>query len=241
MQDRYVGDVGDFGKLGLLRKISKFGLRVGVNWYLTYKPEEHNNADGKHIGYFNNDSFKDCDNELLMSLYAIVKGTRSVEALEDANLIPNGIYYKRILKPGSDKYFNRTEWHSESLEELSESDIIFCDPDNGLIVKSVSRNSNKSDKYILQDELVSYYQAGKSIVFYNHRSREQEQIYLQRFQPLMKRFELEESEWRGLKFARGTTRDYIFILQPKHTDAVDMAISNMMKSNWKKHFSILNI
>ncbi|NLO08604.1 MAG: hypothetical protein GX129_01885 [Clostridiales bacterium] len=241
MQDRYVGDVGDFGKLGLLRIISKFGLRIGVNWYLTYKPEEHINADGKHIGYFNNDSFKDCDNELLKSLYVITKGTRSVEALEDANLISNAIYYKRILKPGSDKYFNRIEWHSEALEELSESDIIFCDPDNGLIVKSVSRNSNKSDKYILHDELVSYYQAGKSIVFYNHRSREQEQIYLQRFQPLMQRLELVGSEWRGLKFTRGTIRDYIFILQPKHTDAVDMAISNMIESNWRKHFSILNI
>lgn len=241
MQDRYVGDVGDFGKIELLRNISKSGFRVGVNWYLTYKPEEHNNADGKHIGYFNDNSFKDCDNELLISLYTITKGTRSVEALEKANLIPNAIYYNRILKPGSDKYFSRTEWHSESLEKLSESDIIFCDPDNGLIVKSVSRNSNKSDKYILHDELVSYYQAGKSIVFYNHRSREQEQIYLQRFQPLMQRFELAGSEWRGIKFARGTIRDYIFILQPKHTDAVDMAISNMMRSNWKKHFSILNI
>lgn len=119
--------------------------------------------------------------------------------------------------------------------------MIFCDPDNGLIVKSVSRFSKKSDKYILHDELISYYQAGKSVVFYNHRSREQEQIYLQRFQPLMKRYELAEAEWRRLKFARGTIRDYIFILQPKHTYAVDMAISDMMKSNWKKHFSILDI
>ena len=241
MQDRYVGDVGDFGKIGLLRNISKSGFRVGVNWYLTYKPEEHNNADGKHIGYFNDNSFKYCDDELLISLYTITKGTRSIEALENANLIPNAIYYKRILKPGSDKYFSRTEWHSESLKKLLESDIIFCDPDNGLIVKSVSRNSNKSDKYILHDELLSYYQAGKSIVFYNHRSREKEQIYLQRFQPLMQRLELVGPEWRGLKFTRGTIRDYIFILQPKHTDAVDTAISNMMGSNWRKHFSILNI
>ena len=41
MQDRYVGDVGDFGKIGMLRQIANAGLRVGVNWYLTYKPEEH--------------------------------------------------------------------------------------------------------------------------------------------------------------------------------------------------------
>ena len=241
MQDRYVGDVGDSGKLGLLRSISKVGLRVGINWYYTHKPEEHKNADGKHIGYLNDDSFKGCDYELLKSLDIITKGTRSVEVLENANLIPNAYYYKRILKPGSDKNFIRTEWHSKSMEELSKSDIIFCDPDNGLIKKSVSRNSNKSDKYILHDELISYYQAGKSVVFYNHRSREQEQLYLKRFQPLIHRSELAGANWRGLKFIRGTIRDYIFILQPKHTKTVDIAISNMIESNWHKHFSFLNI
>jgi hypothetical protein len=36
MQDRYAGDVGDFGKLGMLRKIAYSGLKIGVNWYLAY-------------------------------------------------------------------------------------------------------------------------------------------------------------------------------------------------------------
>lgn len=49
MQNRYVGDIGDFGKLGLLRQLSKTGLSVGVNWYLT--PDETHNGDGRHIGY----------------------------------------------------------------------------------------------------------------------------------------------------------------------------------------------
>ncbi|MDR7855742.1 hypothetical protein [Tissierella sp.] len=241
MQDRYAGDVGDFGKIGLLQKISESGLSIGVNWYLTYKPEEHNKADGKHIGYLTNSQFKDCDDKLLKSLYTITNGTRSVEALEKANLIPNANYYNKLLKPGNDKNFDRLEWFRSSLEELSESDIIFCDPDNGLIVKSVSQKSVNSDKYILHDELVSYYQVGKSIIFYNHRCREKENVYLQRFQPLMQRSELMGAEWRGLKYVRGTIRDYIFILQDKHTAAVDIVIKNMMKTNWNKHFSVLNI
>jgi len=241
MQDRYAGDVGDFGKIGMLRQLAKSGLRIGVNWYLTYKPEEHINADGKHIGYMNDSLFKGCDDELLKDLRTITNGTRSVAALENANLIPYANYYKEILRPGSDKNFFRLLWYRNSLEKFKQSDIIFCDPDNGLIVKSVSKKSIKSDKYIISDELVSYYQAGKSIVFYNHRCREQEQVYLQRFQTLMQRNELEGAEWRGLKFIRGTIRDYIFILQPKHSAAVDIAIKNMMKTNWQKHFSVLNI
>ena len=241
MQDRYVGDVGDFGKIGMLRQIEESGLRIGVNWYLTYKPEEHINADGKHIGYLNNISFKGCDDGLLKALITITKGTRSVAALENADLIPNAIYYREILKPGNDKNFKRSIWYRDSLEKLSESDIIFCDPDNGLIVKSVSQKSIKSDKYILPDELFSYYQAGKSIVFYNHRCREQEQVYLQRFEVLKQKNEFMEAEWRGLKFARGTIRDYIFILHAQHSEVVDIAIENMLKTNWHKHFSKLNI
>ena len=241
MQDRYVGDVGDFGKIGMLRQMAESGLKIGVNWYLTYKPEEHINADGKHIGYLNDSSFKGCDDELLESLYTITDGTRSVAALENANLIPNGIYYREILKPGSDKNFLRSIWCRNSLKALSESDLIFCDPDNGLLVNSVSLKSNKSDKYIVPEELVSYYQEGKSIVFYNHRCREKEQVYLQRFEALKQKSELVGADWRGLKFVRGTIRDYIFILHAQHSEAVDIAIKTMMKSNWHKHFSELNI
>ena len=51
MQNRYAGDVGDFGKLGLLRGLTSSQLDIGVNWYLT--PDESHNANGKHIGYNN--------------------------------------------------------------------------------------------------------------------------------------------------------------------------------------------
>ena len=33
MQDRYAGDIGDFGKIGLLKALQTQGLSVGVNWY----------------------------------------------------------------------------------------------------------------------------------------------------------------------------------------------------------------
>ena len=49
MQNRYAGDVGDFGKLGMLRALAQSDLKVGVNWYLV--PDENHNDDGKHIGY----------------------------------------------------------------------------------------------------------------------------------------------------------------------------------------------
>ena len=144
MQDRYAGDVGDFGKLGLLRQIADTGLKVGINWYLTYKPEERISKDGKHVGYLNDRSFKGCDDELLKSLQVVVESNRSTAALEEADLIPSAGYYSEILKPGIDHSFSRDIWYKNSLSALADSDIIFCDPDNGLLVKSVSLTSSKN-------------------------------------------------------------------------------------------------
>ena len=38
MRDRYVGDIGDYAKYGLLRAIGK-GNRLGVAWYRSLDPE----------------------------------------------------------------------------------------------------------------------------------------------------------------------------------------------------------
>ena len=79
------------------------------------------------------------------------------------------------------------------------------------------------------------------MIFYNHRCREKEHVYLQRFEDLKQSNALLHAQWRGLKFARGTIRDYLFILHPNHVDKVTVAIDNLMRTNWSKHFSIVNL
>jgi|LFRM01.2.fsa_nt_gb hypothetical protein len=43
MQSRLVGDIGDFGKYGMLRCLLSAGCRLGINWYLT-------DGTGKMVG-----------------------------------------------------------------------------------------------------------------------------------------------------------------------------------------------
>ena len=240
MQNRYCGDVGDFGKLGLLRFIARTGLKIGINWYLV--PDEKHNSDGKHIGYQNNVIFKDCDNELLFALSDIISGgLRSVNILESKSLLPNAIYMNTIMYPPSDTtYLPRIEWHTDALKKLSGADIVFLDPDNGLLVKSVSLYSLKSNKYITKDEIIDYYKSGKSVIFYNHRSREAEAKYLNRFHDLIICPDLRGAEFAGLKFSRGTIRDYIFIMQPYHSVSINYAVKQLLESNWSRHFQKLN-
>lgn len=238
MQNRYAGDVGDFGKLGLLRQLTSSQLDIGVNWYLA--PDESHNADGKHIGYITDTRYNGCDDALRNSLKEIVNGQRSVSALETMDLVPNAIYYHEVLYSPS-QTFSRRDWHIKALDVLNCADIIFLDPDNGLLVKSVSTGSAKSNKYVISSEIADYFTAGKSVIIYNHRCREQESVYLQRFDWMYEKSTLKDAIITGLTFKRGTVRDYIFAMQPSHAGRIVGCLDNMLKSPWGNHFTKLDL
>ena len=48
MQDRYAGDIGDYGKIGLLKALQAQGLSIGVNWYLVEPMDTERKADGTY-------------------------------------------------------------------------------------------------------------------------------------------------------------------------------------------------
>ena len=48
MRDRYVGDIGDFAKYGLLRAVGN-GRRLGIAWYLCVDSEAAQKGDSRHI------------------------------------------------------------------------------------------------------------------------------------------------------------------------------------------------
>src|SRR5258705_2254990 len=86
MQDRYAGDIGDFGKLALLRALSP-ERKLGVCWYLCTGEGEDNN-DGAHVKYLEQpDRFRALEPEVFAALGKLVKGERSVAALEKTRLL----------------------------------------------------------------------------------------------------------------------------------------------------------
>ena len=238
MQNRYAGDVGDFGKLGLLRQIASLGFVIGVNWYLA--PDEANNNDGKHTGYLTDRRFDGCDDALRSSLYQLVKSERSVSAIEKQDLIPRAVYYNEMVLSPTEA-FSRQKWHANAVDTLKHSNVVFLDPDNGVLVKSVSIGSKKSNKYLLPSEISDYYAAGKSVIFYNHRCRQKESVYLQRFKWMQEDLILGTAYLAGMKFVRGTIRDYLFILQPNHAAKIIECIGKMLQSSWGKHFFIMEV
>ena len=234
MQNRYAGDVGDFGKLGLLRISAHSGLKLGINWYLS-EDEDHNN-DGKHISYLTNPIYDACDPELRGKLgYMVYGNQRSVRAMEEMDLMPGCVYFSQVV-PSSVK--DRPGWHQQALLQLRNADMVFLDPDNGLEVKSIS--SSNHFKYVFRSEIEDYYTTGHSVIFYNHRSHESDAIYFSRVKELLSASSLSSASLIGLRFSRGTARDYIILSQPEHSHIIESCIQELLRSPWAQHFSRLS-
>ncbi len=245
MQNRYVADVGDYGKYGLLRFISKTNLALGVNWYLA--PDENHNSNGKHTSYLTNRSDRAFDEKLYITLKNIIQSdNRNVHSVQDSKILGNTAFYNKVLDLSSENDFRirqelRSSWHKSALEALQNCEVVFLDPDIGLEIKSVSLTSVNGNKYIGIGELKDYCSHGKSVIFYNHRERKPQEEYLDRFRELKKDSAFKGCSWFGLKFVRGTIRDYIFIIRPEHLSEIKTQLDAFLSTNWSSVFSKLVI
>ena len=237
MQDRYTGDIGDFGKLGLLRVLQSRSLTIGVNWYLT--PDEDHNEDGKYTKYLDDEMYRKCDESLWLELKQIVEADqRKVSALQNDRIL-QAVFYDEILdfagKKKAERISSREEWHKQAIDQLSELDVVFVDPDNGLVVPS-AEGRPKENKYIKPDELIAYYRKGSTVIYYQHKARRQDKFYIDQHKKLIKSPGLEGSFGLGLKFKRTSQRYYFFILQPRHREVIEKAVNEMVSSAWGEHF-----
>lgn len=234
MQDRYVGDIGDYGKLALLRELQSCGLSIAVNWYLVdpIKIEKNSDGtfkqqDGRHLIP---EKLKICDNVLAKKLTEIAQSDRrSVIELEKASFVPGAIYYKEPISV--DK---RSEWHNKALQEIKSADLVFVDPDNGLLVQSVGMNSSRSVKYAFYEEIRDYIQQEQSVLIYNHRSRKKEGKYFSEIcEKLQKATGKPETEILKITFPRYSVRDYLAVpASEEHREKIESAFNAMVQGIW---------
>jgi hypothetical protein len=183
MQDRYAGDVGDFSKFGLLRRLGR-DRALGVVWYLY--PNE-GNRDGRHIEYLTDARFRACDRELFDTLNTFVtNNSRSVAELERSAVLPDGTrYFSTLLDYGhiqppaftprgrEARLAHRKTWVTQATQAMDGCEIVFLDPDNGLEVPSVNKHSTRGPKFVYFDELHEFMNVDsvKIIVVYHHLNR----------------------------------------------------------------------
>lgn len=247
MQNRYVGDIGDFGKYGLLRALTGGTLRLGVAWYLF--PDEKGTGDGKFIDYLWKPTAKHlrgCDLDLSRELHKIVveENDRRVARIQKGGILPDDTdYYEQALsylprEPGDSRRKRRAEWLKRALEATKEADVVFLDPDNGISEKAMQFRKTGPKRVFLED-LCQFYERGQSLVIYHHLGRqgtapEQIKYWATRLQEHLGLPHLPWSLW----YHRGTARVYFIVPRDNHRDELKMLVKSFMGSPWGKqgHF-----
>jgi hypothetical protein len=235
MQNHYTGDVGDFGKYGLLRRLCAGPprLSLGVVWYLLGDEKK----DGGHTRYLARDRerrYRACDPELYDVLRELVeKKQREVLAVERSGVLGDAVFFSKPVDTG-----NREGWLREALNAVAGRDLVFLDPDNGLEAPSTRLNSPRGGKYCGYEEVREFLKAGASLVVYQHfdRSGSAEKQMKTRCGELTDRLAPPIPPF-ALRFHRGTGRAFLVLPQQRHHEAILRAVAQLMDSPWEQHFT----
>jgi hypothetical protein len=248
MQDRYVGDIGDFGKFGLLRALFPCrDWRLGLVWYLV--PNEVHNADGRHTEYLDKPAeFRGCDPDLFDKISRLVAiKPRTVAAINVATLFgPETVSFSERLsfqgisansQAGRDRRKQvRKEWLGNAAKAIKDCQAVFLDPDNGLETASTRSYEKKGPKFSYFDEVAALASAERVCVIYHHLGRKSHKETIKRY---VRQIE-DRTNRRGLvsvlRFNRFSCRAY-FILATETTRArVETARDRFLESSWSRCF-----
>jgi hypothetical protein len=263
MQNRYVGDVGDFGKYWLLRALclpdadGDKGLSLGVVWHLV--PDEGHNADGKHTGYLeptavNVARYGDCDPFLYDTLAKIVdRKARNVTSIRNNGILPAGtVFFEEPLTfagmpsigaaAREARLKHRSEWLQRALEATAGCDVVFIDPDNGLEVKT-QRHTRRGPKHVFFDELVPYLRRGQSLIIYHHIARKGSAVdqIQQRLSQIAERLRGCDAPF-ALRYHRGTSRALFVVPTKAHSSVLVDRAKRFASGLWgeHKHFCLVH-
>ena len=263
MQNRYVGDMGDFAKHGLLRFLSGVTdtetsadrLRLGLIWYM-HHDEVHTatdktkvNYDGKHTSYLaytpeNLRKFASCDHVLWDKLGHLVgQDARCVHCVEASGILPcDTLFYSAMLHfvpklPRAQKERIREHWLGCSLQATKGANLVCVDPDNGLSGDN-QMYTEKGPKFVYMSDLRALWERGQSLVVYQHIGRTggtaEEQT---RAKANTLRDGIgPDATITPLRFRGGSPRVFYVISQPEHGDTIKARVGRFLNTPWSRLF-----
>lgn len=250
VQDRYVGDIGDFAKYGLLKALCG-GLSLGVVWYLY--PDEEGSGNGAHVGYLdpkpaNLRKFRRCDPPLYDALGEIVRNrVRSVQSVQERAVLPPGtVFYEEPLSFGGmpgigatatrARLDRRRRWMQGALDATRRCAVIFADPDNGL-ESGTPRHHRRGPKFAYYEELTPYLDRGQSLVVYHHlhRSYPTSEQVRERLHQIGERL----GEPFAMLYKRGSPRAFFVVPAETHEGALYERAGRFVGGCWGQHFVLV--
>lgn len=224
MQDRFVGDIGDFGKYGLLRALTGIHpeaeprLSLGVVWYHN-EEETGSPGDGQRTSYLHKPAeYEDCDPALFRDLHRIVaEGKRSLDTIEQSGILSRDTVFSPKFAPLL-------------------SAIIFLDPDKGLAFSPKQR----SKEHVYVRDLESQIAPSQTVVIYQSFGRQLGDIHDKQMarwtDHLQHQLPLREAP-RVLRFRPWHPRAFIVLPSAAHAATIDARLDTLLDSPWERHFT----
>lgn len=132
---------------------------------------EDGRADGSKLSYLQQpDRFRHFDSALfdILAHAAGEPDRRRLQVIEDSGAIAQAFYFNELLPDDS---AGRQAFMDRCAAALADTGLVFFDPDNGLEVSSVRKGRKNSSKFLYLDEVAAFYDAGKSLLIYQHFPR----------------------------------------------------------------------
>jgi hypothetical protein len=231
MQDKYVADVGDFGKYGLLSALcdGRPQLRLGVVWCF---------VRDRMLEYLEKpQDFRPCNLALFDKLKAIVdKCQRTIRAVQKGDILPSGTEFFCDPLPGSR---GRRQWLEKAREKMKGCDVVFFDPDNGL---SARPTGAPGPRHIGIGEIREFLDGGdgrQSLIVYHQLGRQgihPDQI-TRRASELAKGLRRPRGVF-ALHYNRGTARAFFVLPADEHAQTLRQRAGAMVKGPWGAHFKL---
>ncbi len=240
MRDSYVADVGDFGKYALLNALAGNDLRLGVLWCCNSEPDA--TQDGRFTEYA---ELRPCDPNLYDRLAHILKTKeRTLSRVEVNDILPrSALFYGTAIPAPQVPCFSprareaqtwlRAAWFEEAFQRLSNAEIVFLDPDNGLAPSRCKKHLRSSVKYVFEDEVAAWVKRGQTVVLYQHQQRRSlsEQV-------------ANQSKLLGVgnggfavTFHRISVRIYYVLPAEGHRARLSERLSRFLAGTWREHFN----
>ena len=261
MQDNFVGDLGDFGKYGLLRvltglwpvQLSDDRLSLGVVWYV---PDNEtiartSSGHGQDVGYlFDGQTHQDwrgCDEALFNGLRSLVCGDRTLRAVGRSGLIgpDDAFHYQSICLPTplAEREVKRREWLDGALQRVRSQDLIFLDPDVGMAdpeagkaPRRLSPRSQDAPQYVFMSELDEFLVTGSSVVVYQSLGRAKRGDSMRTWYEMLCNRYPERVQAEIVRFG---SRAFVILPAKAHETIIDNRLQELTgdKNPWRQHFN----
>lgn len=192
MKVQYLGDVNDYRKYALLRLLAGSGLKIGINWLLT---ADDGRPDGNKRSYLSQrEKWQTYDPDLfdMLAEVPLVPTPHDLREIERQGVIPGAVYLDLPVPRG---LAAREGFHAASMQAFGDCNLVFFDPDNGLAPASVSKARSAGVKFVFDDELASHFEAGRSLLVYQHFPRVERTDFMTRLGSRLRAFASQADIW----------------------------------------------